>query len=73
MELPYIHTRNSSAATTALRKLAVSLADSTDLRVILSILCIMVEVMRCAREDDTDEIRTRKEQFINELSKHLLC
>ena len=38
--------RNSTTATSAMRKLAVSLADSIDLRVILSVLYIMTEVMR---------------------------
>lgn len=38
--------RNSTTATSAMRKLAVSLADSIDLRVILSVLYIITEVMR---------------------------
>ncbi|CAB3372424.1 Hypothetical predicted protein [Cloeon dipterum] len=72
VDLLNIEIENSSAATTALRKLAVSLADSTDLRVILSILYIMVEVMRCGREDDTDEITLRREQFLNEITNPIM-
>lgn len=41
-----IISRNSTTATSAMRKLAVSLADSIDLRVILSVLYIITEVMR---------------------------
>ncbi|XP_065348182.1 striatin-interacting protein 1 homolog [Cloeon dipterum] len=72
VDLLNIEIENSSAANTALRKLAVSLADSTDLRVILSILYIMVEVMRCGREDDTDEITLRREQFLNEITNPIM-
>lgn len=38
--------RNSTTASLAMRKLAVSLADSVDLRIILSVLYIITEVMR---------------------------
>uniref|UniRef100_A0A8D8SPD5 Striatin-interacting protein 1 n=1 Tax=Cacopsylla melanoneura TaxID=428564 RepID=A0A8D8SPD5_9HEMI len=37
---------DSSSNTTTVRKLAVSLHDSTDLRIILSVLCTIVEVIR---------------------------
>jgi len=47
IELLSIETENSAAASSALRKLAVSLADSVELRVILTVLYIMVEVFRC--------------------------
>ena len=46
-ELLAIETENSTAASAALRKLAVSLADSVELRVILTVLYILVEVHRC--------------------------
>jgi hypothetical protein len=46
IELLSIETENAAAATSALRKLAVSLADSVELRVILTVLYIMVEVFR---------------------------
>jgi len=38
--------RNAAAASNAMKKMSVSLADSTELRVILSVLYIMTEVMR---------------------------
>ena len=43
--------RNAAAASNAMKKLAVSLADSTDLRAILGVLYIMTEVLRnCENE-----------------------
>jgi len=68
IELLNIEIENSSAASTALRKLAVSLADSTDLRIILSVLYIMMEVIRTVREDDTDEIKNFREAFKSDLA-----
>lgn len=67
--------RNSGAANTAMRKLAVSLADSSNLRVILSVFYIIVEVMRCTREDDTDEYKQLQEEFRTEICKstYRLC
>lgn len=47
---------------------ATSLSDSTELRVILSILYTMTVVLR--RLDDDDPLRI---QFVNELSEQLLC
>lgn len=58
---------NSSAATSALRKPAVSLGDSTDLRAILSVLYIFVEVMRVSSETDTDDMKRDRTTFANEL------
>ena len=46
-----------------MRKLAVSLADSLDLRVILSVLYIMTEVLRTHTDEDV------RENFAAELSK----
>ncbi|XP_034948601.1 striatin-interacting protein 1 homolog isoform X2 [Chelonus insularis] len=46
VELLNIEIENSTAASSAMRKLAVSLADSVDLRIILSVLYIITEVMR---------------------------
>ncbi len=50
----------------AMRKLAVSLSDSTELRVILSVLYIMTEVLR-QHEDES-----LREGFKAELSKSIL-
>uniref|UniRef100_T1JAT6 Far11/STRP N-terminal domain-containing protein n=1 Tax=Strigamia maritima TaxID=126957 RepID=T1JAT6_STRMM len=50
-----------NAAMCALRKPAVSLSDSTDLRIILNILYTFIEVMRCSRDSDTDEMKRTRE------------
>ncbi|XP_033106801.1 striatin-interacting protein 1 homolog [Anneissia japonica] len=55
VELLCLETGNAVAATTALRKPAVSIVDSSDLRVILSLLYIMVETMRRDDSRDTEE------------------
>ena len=62
-------TSNSGAANTAMRKLAVSLADSSDLRVILSVFYTMVEVIRYNCEDDPEEYKQVQEEFNAEISK----
>nr|CAG4644598.1 EOG090X01YQ [Leptodora kindtii] len=69
LELLNYEIENSGAANTAMRKLAVSLADSSNLRVILSVFYIIVEVMRCTREDDTDEYKQLQEEFRTEISQ----
>ncbi|KAI0208952.1 Striatin-interacting protein 1 [Lamellibrachia satsuma] len=58
---------NGVAASAALRKPAVSLADSTDLRVILNIMYTMVETMRWEEENDSDEWKKMRENFRSEL------
>ena len=62
VELLNLEIENSTAATNALRKLAVSLADSIELRVILSLLYTMTLVLR------THENTEIKENFIAELN-----
>lgn len=53
-----------------MRKLAVSLADSIDLRVILSVLYIITEVMREESKNLEDSIyKHNVEAFKEELSK----
>lgn len=54
--------RNSSAASAALRKPSVSLADSMDLRVVMSVLYVMVEGMRATQD-------ARRESFRAELGE----
>lgn len=49
--------RNSYAANVAIRKIAVSLADSIDLRTILSILYIITEVMWAEKQNDSEDFR----------------
>jgi len=60
---------NNGAANTAMRKLAVSLADSGDLRVILSVFYTIVEVLRHNQEDDSDECKQIQEEFRAEICK----
>ena len=56
--------RNDAAASNAMRKLAVSLADSTELRVILGVLYFMTEVLR------NHEDSLLRDNFRAELSKY---
>ncbi|XP_076338024.1 striatin interacting protein isoform X2 [Tachypleus tridentatus] len=72
VQLLNMEAENSSAATSALRKPAVSLGDSTDLRVILSVLYTFVEVMRVSADSDSDEMKKIQENFKNELSQPLI-
>jgi hypothetical protein len=52
-----------------MRKLAVSLADSWDLRVILSVFYTIVEVFRSSQEEDSDEFKKIQEEFRVEIGK----
>lgn len=61
--------RNSSATNIAMRKVAVSLADSVDLRIILSVLYIITEVIRCEKVAGSADFKEITESFTNELSK----
>lgn len=69
VEILNMEMENSSAATCALRKPAVSLTDSTDLRIILSVLYTITEVMRCPQESDTDEMKRMRETFRSDISQ----
>lgn len=51
----------------AVRKPAVSLADSAELRVIFSILYTIVETVRTKSEDDTEEFEEQRKAFKVEL------
>ncbi|XP_054284472.1 striatin-interacting protein 1 [Macrosteles quadrilineatus] len=68
VELLNIEIDNLATASTAMRKLAVSLADSTDLRVILSVLYIITETIRCVNEDDPPEWHNVVDMFKNDIS-----
>lgn len=62
--------RNSSATNIAMRKVAVSLADSIDLRIILSVLYIMTEVIRMEKVASSSDFKEIAETFTNELSEY---
>lgn len=51
-----------------MRKVAVSLADSIDLRIILSVLYIMTEVIRTEKVAGSADFKEIVESFTNELS-----
>ncbi|XP_074644294.1 striatin-interacting protein 1 homolog isoform X2 [Tubulanus polymorphus] len=68
VELLNMEMENATATSSALRKPAVSLADSTDLRVILNIIYLMVETMRFETENESDEWKNVRENFRNELA-----
>lgn len=52
-----------------MRKVAVSLADSVDLRIILSVLYIITEVIRCEKVAGSSDFKDIADTFTNELSK----
>ncbi|XP_076236978.1 striatin interacting protein isoform X2 [Calliopsis andreniformis] len=77
VELLNIEIENSTTATSAMRKIAVSLDDSVDLRVILSVLYIITEVMREEMKDLENSIykanvESFKEDLINPYGEELL-
>jgi hypothetical protein len=69
VELLNLEIENSQTANVAIRKIAVSLADSIDLRVILSFLYIITEVMRAEKERTDGENEDLVEAFISEISQ----
>ncbi|KAF7474110.1 hypothetical protein GHT09_015220 [Marmota monax] len=68
LELLHMEIDNSQACSSAIRKPAVSIADSTELRVLLSVMYLMVENIRLERETDPYGWRTARETFRTELS-----
>uniref|UniRef100_A0A8U8CGK5 Uncharacterized protein n=1 Tax=Geospiza parvula TaxID=87175 RepID=A0A8U8CGK5_GEOPR len=68
LELLNMEIENSQACSSALRKPAISLADSTELRVLLSVMYLMVENIRVEQETDPPEWKTCRETFRMELS-----
>jgi hypothetical protein len=69
VELLNLEIENATTANVAIRKIAVSLADSVDLRVILSVLYIITEVMRAEKEVPDSENKELVEAFIMEISQ----
>ncbi|KAL4640734.1 hypothetical protein GN956_G11605 [Arapaima gigas] len=71
LELLSMEIDNNQACSSAVRKPAISLADSTELRVLLSIMYLMVEMVRSEAEDDKPEWRAARETFKAELGSPL--
>lgn len=69
VELLNLEIENAATANVAIRKIAVSLADSIDLRVILSFLYIITEVMRAEKENQETEYDDLVEAFVLEISQ----
>uniref|UniRef100_A0A3Q3L8R2 Striatin interacting protein 2 n=1 Tax=Mastacembelus armatus TaxID=205130 RepID=A0A3Q3L8R2_9TELE len=71
LELLSMEIDNSQACSSAVRKPAISLADSTELRVLLSIMYLIVETIRVQTEDDRPEWIAAREAFKSELGSPL--
>uniref|UniRef100_A0A8C1ASP8 Striatin interacting protein 2 n=1 Tax=Cyprinus carpio carpio TaxID=630221 RepID=A0A8C1ASP8_CYPCA len=63
LELLSMEIDNNQACSSAVRKPAISLADSTELRVLLSIMYLMVETIRVEMEGDSPERKAAREAF----------
>nr|XP_060477836.1 striatin-interacting protein 1 [Panthera onca] len=68
---PIFSCSNSAACSSAVRKPAISLADSTDLRVLLNIMYLIVETVHQECEGDKAEWRTMRQTFRAELGSPL--
>ncbi|MBN3277322.1 STRP2 protein, partial [Polyodon spathula] len=68
LELLSMEIDNNQACSSAVRKPAISLADSTELRVLLSSMYLMVETIRLETEDEKTEWQSVRETFRTELS-----
>ncbi|XP_049553126.1 striatin-interacting protein 1 isoform X1 [Orcinus orca] len=71
VELLNMEIDNSAACSSAVRKPAISLADSTDLRVLLNIMYLIVETVHQECEGDKAEWRTVRQTFRAELGSPL--
>ncbi|XP_069797915.1 striatin-interacting protein 1-like isoform X3 [Narcine bancroftii] len=71
VELLSMEIDNSAACSNAVRKPAISLADSTDLRVLLNIMYLMVETIRQETDEDNPEWRAMRETFRTDLGVSL--
>ncbi|KAK2147060.1 hypothetical protein LSH36_572g01086 [Paralvinella palmiformis] len=59
-------------STTGLHKPALSVGDSTDIRVLLNVIYIMVETLRTEDDNDTEEEKVMRENFRQELQQPIL-
>uniref|UniRef100_A0A673YDB5 Striatin interacting protein 1 n=1 Tax=Salmo trutta TaxID=8032 RepID=A0A673YDB5_SALTR len=71
VELLNMEVDNSAACSSAVRKPAISLADSTDLRVLLNIMYLMVVTIQQEDPADSAEWRATRETFKTELGSPL--
>ncbi|NWR61436.1 STRP1 protein, partial [Bucorvus abyssinicus] len=71
VELLNMEIDNSAACSSAVRKPAISLADSTDLRVLLNIMYLIVETVREEAEGDKPEWKSMRQTFRAELGAPL--
>uniref|UniRef100_A0A8C7LB57 Striatin interacting protein 1 n=1 Tax=Oncorhynchus kisutch TaxID=8019 RepID=A0A8C7LB57_ONCKI len=71
VELLNMEVDNSAACSSAVRKPAISLADSTDLRVLLNIMYLMVVTIQQEDPADSPEWRATRETFKTELGSPL--
>ena len=69
VQLIHMEIENSLSANSALRKPTVSLGDSLDIRIILSVLYTFVQVMNVPNDSDTDHQKRLRQQFVEELSQ----
>ncbi|CAH1153784.1 unnamed protein product [Phaedon cochleariae] len=67
-DLLNIEFENSTAAHVAMRKIAISLADSQDLRVILSVLYTITEVIRNEKDCESTEYEQEVTSFCYEIA-----
>ncbi|KAG2459853.1 STRP2 protein, partial [Polypterus senegalus] len=72
LELLSMEIENNQACSSALRKPAISLADSTELRVMLSIMYLIVETIRLECEEDTEDWKSARETFKTDLGNLVL-
>ncbi|XP_041944830.1 striatin-interacting protein 1 homolog isoform X3 [Alosa alosa] len=71
VELLNMEIDNSAACSSAVRKPAISLADSTDLRILLNIMYLMVETIHQEDPMDSPEWKAARETFKTELGSTL--
>lgn len=67
-DLLNIEIENNAAATVAMKKYTVSLADSQDLRVILSVLYTIAELIRNEKLNEMSEYKSQVEAFCTEIT-----
>lgn len=60
------------SSSNGLKKIAISISDSEDLRIILSVLYIITEVIRVEKEQNTDEYREVYENFSEDIAHEII-